>query len=377
MPDALLHTDTRLNALRRAMSDAGLDHLLVTSRENVRYLSGFTGSSGWLLIGVDSRVLLTDFRYREQAAQESPQWSTEIVSAGLHGVVRDVIAQDSVRRIGYESAHLSVRDFEQLTASDDADTPVDSTHTNTTEWVSTHGLVEHGMTFKDAAEIETIARAAELTDRLFSELINFVHIGVTEREIAAEAEYRARKLGGDGLAFPPIVASGPRAALPHATPTDRAIQPGDMITFDLGVCYDGYASDMTRTVAVQYVTDKLRKVYDLVLRAQVAALDAVRPGMNCAELDGIARQIIADAGHAEHFGHSLGHGVGLRVHEAPALSWRATESVLEPEMIVTIEPGVYLPGWGGVRIEDLVVVTETGRRVLSQSTKDLLIVGKN
>ncbi len=233
------------------------------------------------------------------------------------------------------------------------------------------------MTIKDAIEIETISRAAELTDRLFSELVDFVRVGVTEREIAAEAEYRARKLGGDGLAFPSIVASGPRAALPHATPTDRAIQPGDMITFDLGVCVDGYASDMTRTVAVQYVTDELRRVYDLVLRAQVAALDAVRPGMNCAELDGIARAIIADAGHAEHFGHSLGHGVGLRVHEAPALSWRATDSTLEPGMIVTIEPGVYLPGWGGVRIEDLVVVTETGRRVLSQSTKDLLIVGNH
>ncbi len=377
MPDAPLHTDKRLNALYGAMSDAGLDHFLVTSRENVRYLSGFSGSSGWLLVGTNSRVLLTDFRYQEQVGQESPRWQTEIVPAGLHNAVRDVLARDSVRRIGYESAHLSVRDFEQLTASDDTDAPGNSTHSNNTEWVSTHGLVERGMMIKGVAEIETISQAAELTDRLFSELVDFVRVGVTEREIAAEAEYRARKLGGDELAFPPIVASGPRAALPHATPTERKIQPGDMITFDIGVQVDGYASDMTRTVAVQYVTDELRRVYDLVLRAQVAALDAVRPGMNCAELDGIARTIIADAGHAEHFGHSLGHGVGLRVHEAPALSWRATDSALEPGMIVTIEPGVYLPGWGGVRIEDLVVVTESGRRVLSRSTTDLLIVGNH
>lgn len=377
MPDPLLHTERRLSALRHAMAEAEIDQFLVTSRENVRYLSGFSGSSGWLLIGADSRILITDFRYREQAGEESPGWQVKIVSTGLHGAVRDNLAQDSVRRIGYESAHLSVRDFEQLTTTDSVNTPSDTTRSNQIEWVSMRDLVERGMAVKDVSEIETIAQAAELTDRVFGELVDFVRVGVTEREIAAEAEYRARKLGGDELAFPPIVASGPRAALPHATPSNRAIQPGDMITFDLGVRVDGYASDMTRTVAVHYVTDELREVYDLVLRAQITALDAVRPGVNCAELDGISRTIIADAGHTEHFGHSLGHGVGLRVHEAPTLSWRATEDALEPGMVVTIEPGVYLPGWGGVRIEDLVVVTETGRRVLSQSTKELLIVGNN
>ena len=362
----------RLTAVRASLAEQSIDRLVVTSRENVRYLSGFSGSSGWAVVGREDAALITDFRYREQAEEQAPGWRIEVVKRGVHRGLREMGREWSGARVGYESAHLTMRDYDQLTngALEDA---ADAPPPPAVEWVGTNRVVENAMARKDSVEIDAIAEAARITDRVFDELLGVARVGVTERELAAEVEYRSRKLGGEGTAFPPIVASGPRAALPHAEPSDRAIEPGDMVTIDIGVKLDGYASDMTRTIAVGSASERLREIYAVVLDAQTTALDAVRPGIGGSELDAIAREHIDRQGFGEAFGHSLGHGVGLRIHEAPAVGPRSTET-LEAGMVVTVEPGIYLPGWGGVRIEDIAVVTDEGRRVLSETTKELIVV---
>ena len=356
---------SRLTALRRALRDQKLDRIIITSPEHVRYLSGFSGSSGWLIVGPQEQVLLTDFRYREQAAEEAPACSVFLAKNGLPAAVREVADRWNRGRVGFESAYLTMREYQSLSAPPSGGEPLLAV-----EWVPTERLVESLMMVKDADEISKIAKAAEITDRAFAEVLPFVKPGVAEREVAAEFEYRARRLGADRAAFPPIVASGPNAALPHAQPTDRQIADGDMIILDFGASYAGYASDMTRTLAVGSVSDKLRQVYDIVAHAQQAALDAVRPGISGVDLDHVARSYIAEQGFGEAFGHALGHGVGLRVHDVPSISWRSQDTLVEG-MVATIEPGVYLPGWGGVRIEDLVVITATGKTILSHTSKAL------
>jgi Xaa-Pro aminopeptidase len=270
--------------------------------------------------------------------------------------------------VGFESSFLTVREHNNLRKPlENGGAPSD------VEWVSTEQLVERLLLVKDSAEIGHITRAAEITDAVFADVLTLVKPGVAERELAAEIEYRARRLGADRMAFPPIVASGPNAALPHAQPGDRRLEHGDMVTFDIGAEKEGYASDMTRTIAVGRAGEQLRNVYDTVLRAQVRAVNAVKPGMPCVDLDRVARAYIEERGYGEAFGHSLGHGVGIRVHDSPSVSWRSEETLAEG-MVITIEPGIYLAGWGGVRIEDLVVVTAQGCRVLCSTPKDLCIV---
>jgi len=359
-------TDLRLAAVRRAMRKQSLGRFLVTSREHVRYLSNFSGSSGWLIIGPRERLLLTDFRYRDQAGEEAPHWSLHLAQAGLPAAVGELATAWDHRRVGYESAHLTVRDFQLLAESDGGSPPP-------VEWIPTERLVEGIALIKDEGEIGAIAAAAAIADLVYAEVVSLIRPGVTEREIAVEIECRTRRRGGEGTAFPPIVASGLRAALPHAGPTDRRIAEGDMVIIDMGVVVRGYRSDLTRTVAVGSASERLREIYRIVAEAQAAAVDMVHPGIDGVELDAVARRIITEHGYGEAFGHNLGHGVGLRVHEGPSLSWRSTD-VLAPGMVVTIEPGIYLPGWGGVRIEDLVVVTRHGRHVLSTAPKDLQVV---
>lgn len=344
----------------------GLERVLITSPEHVRYLSGFRGSSAWLVVGGGEQVLLTDFRYRDQAVEEASGWTVHVARDGLSGAMRELAKQWGNGRIGFESAHLSVREYAALSA-----VPADGEPPLVLEWRETERLVESLMVVKDEGEVEEIQRAAKITDRVFAEILTLVRPGVTERGIAAELEYRARRLGADRMAFPPIIASGPNAALPHAQPTDREVVEGDMVILDFGASHAGYASDMARTVAVGHISDRLREVYDIVAEAQQAALDAVRPGITAAALDNVARSRIADRGHGEAFGHALGHGLGLRIHDAPSISWRSQDT-LAPGMVFTIEPGVYLPGWGGVRIEDLVVVTGDGKKVLSAAPKELV-----
>lgn len=352
----------RLAALRAALaaSRPPLDALLVTGAANRRYLSGFTGSAGLLVVTPAEALLLTDFRYAEQAGAEAPGWT--VVETGQEPLadLRRCLVDLGVRRVGFEAEHVSVAQRERWQEAVPA-----------VEWVPTAGLVERLRQVKDADEQAAIRRAAAVAAAAFEAVLPLVRPGVRERDLALELEYHLRRQGAEAVAFEVIVASGPRAALPHARPGDRRLEPGDAVIFDFGAVVDGYCSDCTRTVAVGRAGETLRHVHALVREAQRAALEAVRAGVEARTVDAAARSRIEAAGYGERFGHATGHGVGLEVHEAPRLG-RGSQDVLAAGMVVTVEPGVYLPGQLGVRIEDLVVVGEDGGEVLTPTTRELL-----
>jgi Xaa-Pro aminopeptidase len=339
-----------------------VDAFLVTDLTNVRYLTGFTGSNGMAVVGRDLRRFITDFRYTEQAGSEVEGFEVEQAPAEFNAALADGWPQGPLR-LGFEDDRVSVRRHARLR----------EVLPERVELVAAGGAVEALRAVKDAGEIARIRAAAELADAVYRMLREQGLVGRTEREVALAIENEMRRLGAEGPSFDSIVASAERGALPHAQPSDAAIPRGTLVTLDIGARLDGYCSDCTRTWATGDLPDDLAEAYELVHRAQLAALAAVRPGPEGREVDAVARDIIEAAGHGDHFGHGLGHGVGMEVHEAPRLA-RTAEGALVAGMVVTVEPGVYLPGRGGVRIEDLVVVTEDGNSVLSGTTKDLLVV---
>ena len=338
-----------------------VDALLITDPVNLRYVTGFTGSNGIAVVGRDIRRFITDFRYVEQAAQEVEGFDRERAPQDFDGALKEGWPHGSLR-LGFEDQHVSVRRHARLREQ----------LPERIELVAAGGVVESLRAVKDPVEVERIAAAAALADEVYGVLRSDGIVGRTEREVAIALEDEMRRRGAQP-GFDSIVASAERGALPHAQPADVPIAAGTLVTLDIGARLDGYCSDCTRTWATGELPDDLAAIYELVRRAQQAALDAVRPGPLGREVDAVARDIIEAAGHGEHFGHGLGHGVGLEVHEAPRLA-RSAEAALAAGNVVTVEPGVYLPGRGGVRIEDLVVVTEGGRDVLSRTTKDLVIV---
>jgi Xaa-Pro aminopeptidase len=348
----------RGDRLAAGLAELELELMLVTDLVNVRYLTGFTGTNGACICGPETRLFLTDFRYTERAATEVDGWEAVTVADDWLGG----IAVHLSGRFGFEDDHVSVRLLERLRGklSDGA------------EPVAAGGAVERLRRTKDEAELEAMAAAAELADDVWCWSLERGFAGRSEREVARAAEARIRELGGDP-SFPAIVAAGPNGALPHAEPGEREIGSGQLVVFDMGAKLDGYCSDGTRTFAVGEPGERGREVYETVRMAQAKALDAVTAGIGGEAIDAVAREAIAAAGHGERFGHGLGHGVGLEVHEAPRLSPRS-EDVLEAGEVVTIEPGVYLPGEFGVRIEDLVVVAAEGCRNLSGLPKELQIV---
>ncbi len=339
-----------------------VDLLLVTDLVNVRYLTGFTGSNAMAVVGRDARRFITDFRYAEQAAVEVPDFDRELGPADFLTALADGWPEGELR-LGFEDDHVSVRRHARLR----------EVIPDRIELVPAGGAVERLRAVKEPGEVEKIAAAASLADAVYEWLREPGLVGRTEREVALALENEMRRLGAQEPSFPSIVASSERGALPHARPADVPIERDTLVTLDIGARLDGYCSDCTRTWATGELPDDLAEAYALVQRAQQAGLDAVRPGLEGREVDAVAREIIAAAGHGEHFGHGLGHGVGMEVHEAPRLS-RTGEARLVAGNVVTVEPGVYLPGRGGVRIEDLVVVTDDGCRVLSHATKELLTV---
>lgn len=348
--------------MREQLGAREIDGLLVLGPENRRYLSGFTGSSGALLITQEKAFLVTDFRYVEQAKSEAVGFSVVQHTARMLSCIAE-LAAGVVKRMGFESDYLTYHQFEIFSKAIEA------------EMIPVSGVVEALRMIKDPEEVRAISEAASIADAAFSEILGIIRPGVTEKRIALELEYLMRMAGSSGVAFESICVSGLRSSMPHGTPTDKLIEAGDFVTLDFGAVIDGYRSDMTRTVIVGEPSEEQRKVYELVLAAQMRALSSVAPGKKCKEVDEVARRIIDEAGHANHFGHGLGHGVGLAVHEEPRLSPSAEDTcVLEPGMVVTVEPGVYVPGRGGVRIEDLVLVTETGHSVLSKSPKHLISI---
>jgi Xaa-Pro aminopeptidase len=306
------------------------------------------------------RRFVTDFRYMEQAKAEVPDFDRE---QGPQELLAALGSLDGVTRLGFDDAHVSVRTHRRL----------GELLPEGVELAPASGIVEQARAVKEPQEVERIAAAAALVDDVYAWLLTFGLVGRTEREVAVALEHEMRLRGASGPSFDSIVAAAEHGALPHARPRHVPIPPDTLVTIDIGAVLDGYCSDCTRTWATGEIPDVLAEAYALVLRAQATALDAVRPGPSGRELDAVARDIIAAAGHAEHFGHGLGHGVGLVTHEAPRLA-RTADTRLVAGHVVTVEPGVYLPGVGGVRIEDLVVVTQGGRDVLSATTKDLVVV---
>jgi Xaa-Pro aminopeptidase len=354
---------SRADHVAARIADRGLYALLVTDPVNLRYVTGFTGSSGLAVVGPDVRRFVTDFRYVEQAKAEVEGFDRERAALQLIDTLAKGWPERPVR-LGFDDATVAVRTHAKLRA----------TLPERVELVPAAGVVEAERAIKEPEEIERIGAAAGVVDDIYAWILERGLVGRTERDVAVALEHEMRLRGASGPSFPSIVASAEHGALPHAQPRDVPIARDTLVTIDIGARLDGYCSDCTRTYATGPLADDLAEAYALVLRAQVAALAAVAPGPTGREVDAVARDMIAEAGHGEHFGHGLGHGVGLQAHEAPRLA-RTGETPLEPGHVVTVEPGVYLPGRGGVRIEDLAVVTADGHAVLSRSTKDLLTVG--
>lgn len=337
------------------MSESGLDGLVVSAPSNVFYLSGFRGSAGLLLIGPEQQTLFSDFRYRLQAQEQASDFAFVEVSGGLAAGVGAAAREAGLDNLGYDAANVTCAQRDKLTEGAEGIALTDAS-----------GLVEELRAIKSPDEIERIRGAAALADAALARMVRALRPGTTERQIALEGEFLMRHAGAERAAFDVIVASGPRSALPHAETTNRELTPGDLVVIDIGAVLDGYCSDVTRTFVVKRASQQAQDIYRLVYEAQRAGAAAVREGAVCQEVDDIARSRIEAAGYGDHFGHGLGHGVGIDVHEGPRLANRV-EKRLAAGNVVTVEPGVYLDGVGGVRLEDLLVVEADGATTLTGS----------
>jgi len=355
--------DDRVTRLRGAIERNSLDAALISNAQNRRYLSGFTGSAGYLLICVDDAVIATDFRYYEQSAAQAPAFRLHKTVSGLDAWLPGLFVGLGGKKVGFEAADMSVATHQQfrkaLTKMPAVDQP---------KLVATTNLVEGLRLYKEPAEVEALQRAVDLGDAAFTDVAQRIEPGWTEKLVAWEIEKYIREHGGDGLSFDTIVAGGAWGAMPHAYPRDRKLEKGEGVVIDMGCDVSGYMSDLTRTIYLGEADDPFRKIYDIVLTAQLTAEEMVQPGMSGEEAHMIAHNVIEAAGYGETFGHGLGHGIGLQVHEAPRVG-RTSKDELKDGMVFTIEPGIYITGWGGVRIEDMVVMDGGKARVMSRAPK--------
>lgn len=352
----------RLKRLRAKLPELQVDALLVTSDVNRTYLTGFVGSSGYVIVTEKRAILLTDFRYVQQAADQAPDYEV-IEHATKHtDTILELLKAEGATRVGFEQGNVTYGQYINYAGALQGVT-----------LVATDGVVEKLRRVKDAEELRIMQEAADLADRTFSHILTLLKPGVSEMDIALEIEFFIRRNGGTSTSFDTIVASGERSALPHGRASERVLRTGEFVKLDFGAYYKGYCSDITRTVMLGKPTDKHREIYDKVLEAQLACLAGLKPGITGREGDALARDVIVRHGYGDKFGHGTGHGLGMEIHEAPRLS-RMDDTVLEPGMVVTVEPGIYLPGFGGVRIEDDVVLIEGGIRILTQSTKQFIIL---
>ncbi len=350
--------DKNVSNVRLLLEQKNLDGILLYKPENMRYVSGFTGSTGYVLITKSDARFFTDFRYTEQATVQCGGF--KVIEISRTKTITDILNDLGLSKIGVEENHMTYGQFMKFTDK-----------LPETRLIPLEGAVLKLRSVKKPYEIENIGRAADIADEAFGHILEFIKPGLTELDIALELEFFMKKKGASKLSFESIVASGKRSSLPHGVASNKQIESGDMVTLDFGCVYNGYCSDMTRTFVLGKADEKQKEIYDIVLKAQKTSLKAVRPGLTGAELDTIAREIIRDSGYGEYFGHGLGHGVGLEVHELPHVNARG-DVPMEPGMVITIEPGIYVPDFGGVRIEDLVLVTDNGYRVLSKSAKNLI-----
>ncbi|MEN6519980.1 MAG: Xaa-Pro peptidase family protein [Armatimonadota bacterium] len=353
----------RLERIREEMSKQRVDAMLITNLVNIRYISGFTGSTATVIITNDEAIILVDSRYVLQASGECPDFDVILYSGGVLEAAAEILDESAPKRLGFEpncvtySTHLELR----------------RVVSKNTRLIGVKGMVEKLRMVKDSGEIDAIKRAVVVADKCFSHVVSWVKPGMTEREIALEMDTYMRKLGAEKESFDTIVAAGPNAACPHHQPTGDVLKEGQMLKMDFGALVDGYCSDLTRTIFMGEPDERQREVYNVVLDAQMAAIHAIKPGVKGSEIDTIAREHIKSEGYGDYFGHGLGHSIGLTVHDGDGFSQRSS-IVLEPGMVITVEPGIYVEDWGGVRIEDDIVVTESGVEVLTKSTKDIVVV---
>ncbi len=357
---------SRIDRIRARLEPANVAALLITNPDNRRYASGFTGSNGWLIVAADDSrppVLATDFRYLDQAAQEAPQFEIVAMRDGIEYWWGKLAKPLGRRRLGFESADISVAAHKQL-RDINAKLPAGQRPA----LVQTDRIVESARAIKDDDELSSLRQAAALTDVAFAHAVATARPGWTETQLAWEIERYARANGTEAMAFESIVAAGTHGARPHARPRAVAIHAGEPIVIDMGVRYRGYCADMTRTITLGECDETFPRIYDIVLAAHETAAQMIEPGMSGKDADQLARQVISDAGYGEQFGHGLGHGVGLQIHEMPYLG-RSSRDTLEAGMVITIEPGIYLPEWGGVRIEDMGLLNEDGFHSFSATPK--------
>lgn len=344
------------------LKNMGADAVLVTDEYNIRYLSGFTGGEAVLYISQKERVLITDSRYTQAAEQESSfkviEWNSSKRTADI---IADLISGDGAKRLAYEDESMLCARFNAFYKAFD----------RIEEWIPVKNTLNDLRRIKTPEEIGYMRRAESICDEAFSKLLDIIKPGMTELDVAAELEYLMRKSGGQKTSFDTIAASGANSSMPHAVPSVKKLENGDFLTLDFGCRYNGYCSDMTRTIVIGRADEEQKKIYDIVLRANLEAEKIIHAGVRCCDVDKAARDIITENGYGPYFGHGLGHGVGLFIHESPRLSPNDA-TVLCSSMVETVEPGIYIPGFGGVRIEDMVVITDNGYENLSHSPKELI-----
>jgi Xaa-Pro aminopeptidase len=351
---------TKLNRVRKKLQELGMDALLVLSDINRAYLTDFTGSEGIVLITRTDAYLLVDSRYTIQAKGQVSDFTVEEYSRSQTGaVLNEKLAAAGVKTLGFEEHFITYAEYRRFT------------NNLSVELVPAPPIIEDIRLIKSDVEVAKIRKACEISDAAFTHILTFIKEGITELEIANELEAKMRSLGASGSAFDMIVASGERSALPHGGPTERKLQAGDLLTLDFGAIYNGYLSDMTRTITIGEPNEQLKEIYKIVSHALENGLQHIKAGMTGDEVDALTRDIITEAGYGPYFGHSTGHGVGMYIHEGIALA-KGSKDIVKPGMILTIEPGIYLPGIGGVRIEDDVFIKEDGIEILTKSPKELI-----
>lgn len=351
----------RVKNIQKKLANYGIDALLVTNMYNVRYLANFTGTTGLVLITKEQAYFVTDFRYTEQAAEQAVGFEIVKNEGPIFKEVANIVEKDNIEKIGFEETNVTFATYKNM------DEMIDS------ELIAVSGIVEELREVKTEDEIATIQKAVDIAEKAYDYILGFIKPGITEIEVANELDFYMRNHGATGVSFDTIVASGVRSAMPHGVASEKVIEEGDMVTIDFGCYYEGYASDMTRTFAVGDPGEELKKVYNIVQEANRRVTEVAKAGMTGAELDAIARDYITEQGYGEAFGHTTGHGLGLEVHEGPSVSFRNEEPLVENN-IITNEPGIYLAGLGGVRIEDDLVIKEDGNVNLMSSAKDLIIL---
>lgn len=351
----------RVEKLRKKMQEENLDSFLITSPYNLRYLTNFTGTTGLAVITLEKAFFITDFRYTEQAAAQAQGFEIIKNVGPIFEEVADLVQKEGLRELGFEETTVSFLEYSVLEEIIDA------------QLIPISGMIEELREIKDEEEIAIIEKACSIADLAYDHILKMIQPGMTEIEVANQLDFYMRSLGASGVSFETIVASGLRSAMPHGVASKKIIEQGDLITIDFGCYYEGYVSDMTRTFAIGDPGEQLKEIYQIVLEAQLAVLEVAKPGVTGKQLDAVARDYITKHGYGEAFGHSTGHGIGLEIHEGPNVSVRA-EKQFVPGNIITDEPGIYLPGIGGVRIEDDLLITSDGNHVLTHSPKELIIL---